>query len=616
MKIIVCIKQVPESPQQNENGGKTVERTQGNLMINELDRYALEAALRIKEKCDAEITALSMGNEKAEAILRDAIAMGVDRTVLLTDSRFAGSDTQSTSYILSQAIRSMGKYDLILCGRQSSDGDTAQVGPQLSEKLNAALMADVTQIMVEDGNIYCERWMDEIYLKTKVCFPSVITVNRAVGEPRVPTVRNIIKSRQAVIEQWSAKDFDVEKCRCGLQGSPTKVEKIYRSEINEKNPVEIMGNPEQQAEQILRIIEDVRIKRSYMKPRENTENYIGNIMHIPISSCQIPNGGVWIFGEQREGQIIDAVWEIASKCNEIYGEYQECSLILFNEPSVNDISRIFEYGLRKIYVFHAGITKDYDILAQGEILAEVLMQAKPDVFLLGATSRGRSLGPWLASRLRTGITADCIDLRICEENVDELIQIRPSFSGNLIAEIRCPTARPQMATIRPGIWKKKQYVISDGQVRIMHIHTFERHPTVCGDSVVGKEEDNNISEADLIIEGGRGILDTGGFTQIRYIVKALNGCIGATRAAVDAHAADYRYQIGQTGKVVRPQICIAVGISGALEHMVGIRDAGVLIAINSDENAPIFNYADYKVVTHAEAVLQKMWDKLRKMEDK
>lgn len=610
MKIIVCIKQVPEKPEQRLNNEKVVERSNGNLVINEFDRYAIEAALRIKEKCDAEIIALSMGNQKAESVLRDASAMGVDRTILLTDNIFSGSDTQATTYILSQAINKLGRFDLVLCGRQSSDGDTAQVGPQLSEKLGAGLVTNVSKIIFEDGNFFCEHLMDGLYIRRRISFPTVITVNRSVGEPRIPTIRNILKSQQALVVKWTSSDLSVQKNRCGSEGSPTKVDRVIKSKIIKKTPAVIAGTPEQQAKEILSII-CRNYKKDFHKDNEKLD-YNREIIYEQMDIYKAQNTEIWILGEQRKGEIIDVTWEIASKCKEIYKEHKMCCLILLHELLEKDIEKVVKYGIRKVYILPTNIA-DVDVISQGKILTELLARGQPNALLIGATDRGRALAPWLASRLMTGITADCIDLKLNDESGDELIQIRPAFSGNIIAEIKCPEARPQIATIRQGMWKKK-YCKVDYQLNIIQVQTQWQQTSSTDDIVVSTEDDFNISNSHFIIEGGRGALNGNGFEKIKYIAKVMNGSIGATRVAVDAQAIDYKYQIGQTGSIVHPQVCVAVGVSGALEHIVGIRDANVLIAINTDDNAPIFNYADYKVVAKAEAILQKICDKLLEME--
>lgn len=610
MKIIVCIKQVPEKLEQSLNNEKVVERTHGNLVINEFDRYAIEAALRIKEKCGAEIIALSMGNQKAESALRDAVAMGVDRTILLTDKIFAGSDTQATTYILSQAIKKLGRFELVLCGRQSSDGDTAQVGPQLSEKLGAGLVTNVSKIILEDGKFFCEHLMDGLYIRRGISLPTVITVNRSVGEPRIPTIRNIVKSQQALVVKWTSSDLSVQENRCGSEGSPTKVDRVTKSRIIKKEPIVIVGSPEQQAKKILSII-----SKNYKKDLHTDEeefDFDREIIYEQMDIDQVQNTEIWIFGEQKKGKIIDVTWEIASKCKEIYKESRMCCLILLHELLEKDIEKVVKYGIRKVYILHTNIV-DADVISQGEILSELLDKGKPNALIMGATDRGRSLAPWVASRLKTGITADCIDLRMSEENRDELIQIRPAFSGNLIAEIRCPEARPQIATIRQGMWKKK-YCKGNYQLSIIQVQTHWQQIVSTDEVIVSTEDDFNISNSNFIIEGGRGALNGNGFEKLKHIAKVMNGSIGATRVAVDAQEVDYKYQIGQTGAIVRPQVCVAVGISGALEHIVGIRGANVLIAINIDENAPIFNYADYKVVANAEVILQKICDELSEME--
>jgi electron transfer flavoprotein beta subunit len=229
MNIIVCIKQVPETtevkidPQTN-----TLIREGVNSIINPFDMYALEEGIRLKERFGAKTTVLTMGPPQAESALREALAMGIDEAILLTDRAFAGSDTLVTSYILSCAIKKIGDFALILCGKQASDGDTAQVGPGISAHLDIPQVTYVRKIKeVKQGQAIVERMTEEGFEVIQTPLPSLFTVVKEINEPRLPSLRGKMRARRAVIPGWTHKDLGLLPEKIGLSGSPTQVVKIF-----------------------------------------------------------------------------------------------------------------------------------------------------------------------------------------------------------------------------------------------------------------------------------------------------------------------------------------------------------------------------------------------------
>jgi electron transfer flavoprotein beta subunit len=229
MNVIVCLKQVPGTtnvkidPQTN-----TLVRQGIENMINPFDTYALEEGVRLKERFGGKVTAVSMGPPQAEAALREAISLGADEAVLLSDKDFAGADTWATAYTLSGAINKLGQYDLIICGRQTLDGDTGQVGPELSEMLEIPFVAYVSQIEeVADGQMQVQRMVEHGHEVIETPLPAVITVVKEINVPRLPSLRGIAKSKSAVIPVWSVQELGVDPGMVGLSGSFTKVVKIF-----------------------------------------------------------------------------------------------------------------------------------------------------------------------------------------------------------------------------------------------------------------------------------------------------------------------------------------------------------------------------------------------------
>ncbi|MDP2943836.1 MAG: electron transfer flavoprotein subunit beta/FixA family protein [Candidatus Omnitrophota bacterium] len=229
MNIIVCIKQVPETTQVQINPEtNTLIREGVKSIINPFDMYAIEEAVRLKEKFGGKVTVITMGPPQAESALREAISLGIDEGILLTDRAFAGSDTWATSYTLAAAIRKIAQYNLILCGKQASDGDTAQVGPGISSHLDIPQVTYVKKIEeVKNGSMRVERMTEEGFEIIETPLPALLTVVKEINEPRIPSLRGMMRAKQAKIIAWSQKELNLDSQKIGLSGSLTQVVKIF-----------------------------------------------------------------------------------------------------------------------------------------------------------------------------------------------------------------------------------------------------------------------------------------------------------------------------------------------------------------------------------------------------
>jgi len=229
LNIVVCIKQVPDTTDVKINPEtNTLIRDGVASIINPFDVYAIEEAVRLKEKYGGSVTVISMGPPQVEASLRDAIAVGADEAVLLTDRAFAGADTLATSYTLAAGIRRLGQVDMVILGRQAIDGDTGQVGPELAENLGLPHLTDIRKIeQIENNTIVLQRMLEEGYVRIRAKLPIVITVVKEINEPRLPSLRGKMNAKKKEIGRWSAQDVEIDPKRLGLTGSPTQVVKIF-----------------------------------------------------------------------------------------------------------------------------------------------------------------------------------------------------------------------------------------------------------------------------------------------------------------------------------------------------------------------------------------------------
>ena len=252
MNVIVCVKQVPGTTEVKMNKEtNTIIREGIEAVINPFDTYALEEALRIREKTGGgKVTVISMGIPSVAGLLRETIALGADDAVLLSDRAFAGADTLATAYALSMGIKKIGGYDLIICGKQATDGDTAQVGPSLAEKLGMPHTTYVRKIEEISGQtIRCQRMTDDGYEVIEMPLPAVITVVKEINEPRLPSLKGMMRSKKAEVPVWTADDIGANKELCGLKGSPTQVVETFVP-VHNVNSEMIEGEPAEQAKKL------------------------------------------------------------------------------------------------------------------------------------------------------------------------------------------------------------------------------------------------------------------------------------------------------------------------------------------------------------------------------
>jgi len=257
MNIIVCIKQVPETTDVRINPEtNTLIREGVKSIINPFDIYAIEEGVRLKEKFGGKAIVITMGPPQADAALREAISMGIDEGILISDRAFAGSDTWATSYTLASAIKKIGVFDVIICGKQASDGDTAQVGPGISAHLDIPQVTYVKKIEeVKEKSMRVERMTEEGFEVLETPLPALLTVVKEINQPRLPSLKGMMRAKQAKITQWTAKDIEAEPNHIGLAGSPTQVVKIFTPPARSGGQM-LQGEPAEIAEKLVSLIKD------------------------------------------------------------------------------------------------------------------------------------------------------------------------------------------------------------------------------------------------------------------------------------------------------------------------------------------------------------------------
>ena len=318
--------------------------------------------------------------------------------------------------------------------------------------------------------------------------------------------------------------------------------------------------------------------------------------------------GILVFAEQRDGDIHPISFELLGKAREI-ADKKGCgvSSVLLGYQMREKAKELIYFGADKVFLYDHPSLKEFDVINYKQNMVNLIREEKPEIVLIGATPLGRSLAPRIAAALKTGLTADCIDLQLDENG--ELIQVRPAFTGNLIAHIKTST-RPVMTTVRYKVFKAR-----------------ERDPTRKGDivekeveivkdvgvRVVRKEpvEVVNISDAEIIVSGGRGLKKPEDLKILGELANLLGGVVGASRPLVDEGWISKDHQVGFSGNIVRPKLYLACGISGSPQHLAGMRDSEIIVAINIDPSAPIFNVADYGIVGDLYEIIPKLIEKLK-----
>ena len=307
---------------------------------------------------------------------------------------------------------------------------------------------------------------------------------------------------------------------------------------------------------------------------------------------------VWVFCEQRKGKIQSISWELLGEGRKLADKLGVALCgVLLGEAIEKEAESIIHRGADKVYITEDPRLKMYQNEPYTNALVELIREYKPEILLCGATTLGRSLVSRVAVKLETGLTADCTSLAI-DEKEKILLQTRPAFGGNIMATIITPGCRPQMATVRHKVMKeapvdksrKGQIIKKDLDKNLLQSRTRLL------DFVEEIESTVNLAEADIIVSGGRGVGGPENFKIIKQLAEAIGGAVGASRAAVDADWISYSHQVGQTGKTVCPKIYIACGISGQIQHLIGMQSSEIIIAINRDSDAPIFDVATYGIV--------------------
>ncbi|MBY2475645.1 electron transfer flavoprotein subunit alpha/FixB family protein [Clostridioides difficile] len=324
--------------------------------------------------------------------------------------------------------------------------------------------------------------------------------------------------------------------------------------------------------------------------------------------------GVWVIGEQREGKINPVTIELIGEGRKLADQLgKELAVVIAGYEVEKEVKDLLHYSVDKAYYINDPLLKDFTTDGYAISIAGLIEERKPEVVLVGATSIGRDIAPRIAGKVGTGLTADCTKLEI-DSTDNKLLQTRPAFGGNLMATIVCPKNRPQMSTVRPGVMSKA--IRTESESGVLEVVTPELTEKMIRTRLVEmlpqEKKSINLTDARIIVSAGRGLKRAEGFELIKELADKLGAEIGASRAAVDSGWIEHSHQVGQTGTTVRPELYIACGISGAIQHLAGMSDSKYIVAINKDSKAPIFDICDYGIVGDLYEILPEMIESLNR----
>ena len=619
MFVIACIKQVPDTTEVKMDPDRgTLIREGIPSVINPTDVNAVEECLRLKDLYKANVAVITMGPPQAEEALRDLLAMGADRAILLTDRAMAGADTFATSYTLSTAVQRLekeeGSADLLFFGRQALDGETGQVGPGVAARLGIPIVTYTNRIVkldLQERSLVAIRNAGDMIETVKVSLPAAVSVVEKVNRPRRATIEGLLCAQRAEVEIWNKDSVNADSTKIGLPGSPTIVRKMFVPKPRGRG--EMLDGRNDPASAARWLKEKIFSSRPFGgKPLATSTASPSEIQAVVKRDANLKRSAVWVYVEQNEGRAASVSWELLGAGARLAKKLDtELEAVVVGYEAEDIAREAASYGASRVYLVDHPLLKHYRTTPYANALAEIAVSYQPQILLIGATRNGRDLSGMVATNIGTGLTADCTSLDI-EPDTGLMLQIRPTWGGRQLAVIMTPKHRPQMSTVRPGVFPRPPKTNAKAEiVRIQMEFREQEIPTEILD-FEWIEKSSMLQESDIVVSGGRGLGSEKNFQLVRDLANALGGAVGASRKVVESGFADKESQVGQTGKTIRPKLYIAVGVSGSIQHLVGIEGAETVMALNIDPEAPIFNSCNYGVIGDAARILPLLIDEARR----
>jgi electron transfer flavoprotein alpha subunit len=633
LTIISLIKQVPLPSEMRMGEDGLMDRTKAKSIINIDCQFGLEAGLQLrKQHPDSRLIVCSMGPKSFETALRTAVSMGYDEAYLLSDRKLGGSDTYATGLAISTMLKHLGftkdskEPFIILAGRQTSDGDTAHVPSQVAESIGIPQATFVESVKADgSGNVIAKRIIEGGFQMMKLPMPCVISLTPTGIPPRKPSLSGAIKARTLNITTFGIDDIGLGTEKIGINGSPTIVAKVVNI-VSERPPI-TMSEGHDEASLVDSLISNLKKGGNILEKKEKAAKNAVEHPDFPDKDFRDGARGIITWAEVTNGKIsrpsLELLTPARNLANQLGNDTRVMTLII--GKNVQPLAQtLIEHGSDEVIIVENDKLEEYLVLPFSSIFAQVIKERKPEIALFAATTSGRELAPRIGMKTDSGVTADCTGLEI-GEYVDKKEKViyrpilesrRPTYGESKLATI-LGFVCPQISTARAGTFEVPKRI--EGRKGIVSVF----NPVLSNKDFVveivktvrGEGGLQNLFEADIIISGGRGTLgDNLGL--IKALAEALrsqgiNAEWASSRPVVDEGVVEYARQIGQTGKTIRPKVYIAVGVSGAIQHIAGMKESEKIIAIDHNPKAHIFNNADFGIVGEYADIIPELIERVK-----
>lgn len=633
LTIISLIKQVPLPSEMRMGDDGLMDRTKAKSIINIDCQFGLEAGLQIRKQYpDARLIVCSMGPQSFEGSLRKAISMGYDEAYLLSDRKLGGSDTYATGLALATMLKHLGfskeskEPFIIFAGRQTSDGDTAHVPSQVAENLGIPQATFIETVKADDnGNIVAKRIIEGGYQLLQLPLPCAVSLTPTGVPPRKPSLSGAIKARKSSVTVFSVEDIGLSTEKIGLTGSPTIVANVTNM-VSERPPV-LMSQGNTEKELVDSLIANFERGGNVLEKKEEKEKREVEAPDFPVVDNRNGAKGILTWAEITNGKIARPSLELLTPACHLAGQLGDdtrITTVLIGKNVEPLAQTLFEHGTDEVVLVEDDRLEEYLVLPFSNIITQIIHEKKPEITLFAATTAGRELAPRTAVKTGSGVTADCTGLEIGEYinrkakviNRPILHSRRPTYGESKLATI-LGFSYPQISTARAGTFEVPKR--EEGRKGVLSVFTpslqEEDFRVEILRTVRGEGGLQDLFDAEVIVSGGRGAVEDN-LKLVQELAEALKAKgikaeWACSRVVVDEGISEYARQMGQTGKTVRPKIYIAVGISGAIQHIAGIKESGKIIAIDHNAKASIFHHADFGVVGEYQDLLPELIERVK-----
>ncbi len=597
MRILVCVKYVPVlAALRFDAVTRRLVREGVPGEVSGFDQRALGAATALRDRHGGEVVVATMGPPAAKEALVVCLALGADRAVHVLDAALAGSDTLATARALAAVVRREAP-DLVLMGRASTDAETGQVGPEVAELLDLPQATIVRRVAVDPvaRTFEAERETDDGFETLAGPLPALVTAAEDIAEERFPTKAARQAAGEKPIATLSLADLGVDAADVGTVGSPTWVAGVEQVEIARRA-------------EVLESSDDVAA-RLHARLRElGALDDAGDDRPALPAPARRDGAPIWVVVEMMAGGVRPVVLELLAKAAALAATLgAPVEAVVIGAGSAH-AATLAAAGADRVLVADHPSLAPYTTDAHAAVLVEAVRARAPRLVLLSSTAMGRDLAPRVAGRLGLGLTGDAIDLELDADGRTR--QMKPAFGGTIVAPILSRT-RPEMATVRPGMLRAaRPDATRPVVVEPLTVPTVSARVRVVSSSPLGEDLAAALDTARVVLGVGKG-LGPDAVVTVGALARRLGAGVAATREVTDLGWLPRQHQVGLTGRAIAPRLYVGLGISGAMEHIVGLRRAGTIVAINKSPKAPICKVADVTVIADVHTLLPELESVLR-----